>query len=199
MLLDIDLTKNIYFLNIGRYKHDDTFFEWKSDIYHKSPFFDIRMTRNAPLREIFFCINKSDIKMVYYVKKDTVFTIGANPELQSILIETLLEYIITQFYDIYDESLLYACYGETCHIFNGFTSILLDILKNYQNLNLFKISLVNCKACGKTIKIIIKKSLIENHPKPNVPIVYMHGGHALLVYIDKQYKVRGSELVTISL
>ena len=198
MLLNTDLMKTVYFINIGRYRHDDNYFEWTSPSNPKSTFFEIKGARNAPFKDIFFCLNKPDIKLVYYVKEETVFTIGAHTEVQSLLLETMLEYLIEQFFKTYDESMLMSCYGDTCHIFNGFSSIIRETLNNFNKLDLYTTALVHCKGCNKTIKLVIKKSLVENSHKPTVPIVYVHGGHAVLVYIDKQYKVRGNELVSLS-
>ncbi|MHA1146902.1 MAG: hypothetical protein ACTSR8_01510 [Promethearchaeota archaeon] len=198
MLLNIDFFKSVFFINIGRYQHDDNYFEWTSSTNPKSTFFEIKGARNAPFTDIFFCINKPNIKLVYYVKDETVFTMGASPEVQSLLLETLLEYLIEQFFKTYDSTMLLSCYGDTCHIFNGFSSVIREAFNNFNSLNLYKTALVHCKGCKKTITIVIKKSMVENSEKPTIPIVYAHSGHAVLVYIDKQYKVRGNELVTLS-
>lgn len=198
MLLSLNLFEKMYFVNIGRYRHDDTYFEWISKGYQKSTFFETRVTRNAPEQKVYYVIAKSDIKLVYFVVNDVVFTMGAHADLQSLLMETLLEYMIKQFFEMFDESLFMACYGEQCHIFNSFDEVVTDVFRNYEKLDLFMTSLVHCKGCNKTLKIIIKKSLVENSTKPTVPIVYVHSGHAVLVYVDKQYKVRGNELVTMS-
>ncbi|MFX1259241.1 MAG: hypothetical protein ACFFAN_15410, partial [Promethearchaeota archaeon] len=156
------------------------------------------MTRNAPMKNIFYCIPKADIKLVYYLEDDAVFSIGSNSEIQSQLLEALLEHLIEKFYDMYDKSLFKSCYGDVCNIFDGFSSVLEDSLKNYERLDLIETSLVNCKACKKTIVVIIKKSLVEKSERTHTPLVYNHSGHALLLYIDKQFKVRGQELVDIS-
>lgn len=198
MKLNLNLLDQIYFLNIGLYNGEDTYFDYKTPKYQKNEYFDIKMARNAPEKDIFYCINKIDVKLVYYIYKDTVFVIGCNSEIQSLLIEALMEYLIKQFYEMYDESLLMTCYGEACHIFNGFSSVVIDTFKNYEDLDLIKVALVTCKGCKKTLKIIIKKSLIENTDKRTIPIVYIHSGHATLVYIDHDYKVRGHEIVSVS-
>ncbi|TFG05722.1 MAG: hypothetical protein EU539_08945 [Promethearchaeota archaeon] len=156
------------------------------------------MTRSPPSEMIFYCIPKADIKIVYYSQDDIVYTIGADPEVPSQLLEAILELLIIEFTEMYDKSLLISCYGDVCNIFDGFKPVIEKKLKNFENLNMIKSALVNCKACKKTIPIIIKKSVVENSTKTTVPIVYIHGGHALLVYVDKNYKVRGSELVAIS-
>ncbi|MFX1315072.1 MAG: hypothetical protein ACFE9T_04360 [Promethearchaeota archaeon] len=199
MFINFSLFEKIFFFNVGRYNHDnDTFYEWKSNSYHKSNFFEVKLTRNAPERNIFYCITKSDIKLVYYAQNNAVFTIGANPEIQSQLLEAILEYLINEFFYMYDESLLTTSYGDTCDIFNGFSSVIHNIFKNYKNLELIKTALVTCKGCGRTLTVFIKKSLIENSAKTTIPLVYAHSGHAILLYIDKKYKIRGSELVSVS-
>ena len=94
--------------------------------------------------------------------------------------------------------MLISCYGDVCSIFDSFSSIVEDTFKNYENLDIIKLALVTCKGCKKTIPVIIKKSLIENSERSTTPLVYSHSGHALLIYIDKQFKVRGNELVDLN-
>lgn len=189
----------IFFFNVGRYKSDsDSYLEWKSPQYQKSSFFDVKLTRNAPEQNIFYTITKIDLKIVYYVQEDVVFSIGADSEVQTQLLEALVEHLIKLFFDAYDKALLNTCYGDSFSIFSGFNSIIRDTFKNYEKLDLFKTALTSCKGCGKNILIVIKKSLIQNSSKPTTPLVIIHSGHALLTYIDLQYKVRGAELVNVS-
>ncbi|MFX0071446.1 MAG: hypothetical protein ACFFAO_10190 [Candidatus Hermodarchaeota archaeon] len=198
MILNYNLLSQIYFFNIGKYQANDSYFNWTTNNYYKSNVFDIKMTRSPPAENIFYCIPKADIKLVYFLKDDVVYTIGSDPQIQSQLLEAILEHLIEEFADMYDKSLLMSCYGDVCNIFDGFISVVENKLKNFNSLNLFKTALVTCKACKKTIPIVIKKSVVENSTKSTVPIVYIHVGHALLVYVDKNYKVRGNELVAIS-
>ncbi|MBD3211587.1 MAG: hypothetical protein GF311_03185 [Candidatus Lokiarchaeota archaeon] len=198
-MLSINLVKNIYFFNIGGYGNDDNYFQWTSKFYNKNPHFQIKITRNPPHKDIFYTINNPDITIVYYAKDDTVFTIAGHPNLQSQLLEAMLEYLVSEFYDMYDSSLLTTCYGDTCDVFDGFSMVVLDLLNNFDEKNLIKITRVNCKGCDKkTQEIIIKKSLIQNSNSSTTPLVFIHSGHALLIYIDNDFKVRGSQLVDVS-
>ena len=198
MLVEMNLLEDIYFVNIGNYGTDEIFFHWNSNRYHKSNFFQIRLTKNTPEEDIFYCLPKSDIKIVYYAKNETIFSIGAKPEIQSELLEAILEYLVYEFFETYDDSLLKSCYGDSCSIFDGFKIVVMDTLNNFKELDLIKTARVSCKGCKKTFKIIIKKSLVENSKKSAVPLVFVHSGHALLIYIDQHFKIRGSELVDIS-
>jgi hypothetical protein len=197
-MLTLNLLKQIYFFNIGRYQSNDTYFEWANESYHKSSVFDIRMARNPLVKNIFYCILKTDLELVYYLKDDVVFSIGSNPEIQSQLLEAILEYLIDQFYFMYDESLLKTCYGDVCNIFDAFTSVVENVFEDYKNLDIIETALVTCKVCKKTIPIVIKKSLIEKSEKSTIPLVYTHSGHAILIYFDKHFKIRGHEQVEIS-
>jgi len=198
-MLGINLLEKIYFFNIGGYKSDDNYFHWTSKFYHKNPLFQIKATRNPPHKEIFYTISNPDITIVYYALKETVFSIGGHPELQSKLLEALIEYLVGRFYETYDSSLLTTCYGDSCNIFDGFKMTILDLLKNFNNKDLIKIARVDCKGCDKkTQEVIIKKSLISKSKSTTNPLVFIHSGHALLIYLDKEFKVRGSQLVEVS-
>lgn len=158
------------------------------------------MTRNAPIKNIFYCLQKTDLKIVYTLKKEeeVVFSIGSDPEIQSQLLEAVLEYLIEKFFSTFDKSILMSCYGDVCNIFDSFIETVDDVFKNYEALNIIQTTLVACKGCRKTIPIIVKKSLVENSERSTTPLVYSHSGHALLIYIDKQFKVRGNELVDLN-
>ncbi len=128
----------------------------------------------------------------------TVFTIAADPSIQSSLLEAVLEYLMNLFFDTYDKSLLASCYGEVCNIFDGFYKPVENTLKNYHELDIVKSTLAICRACNKTLQILIRKSLVKESTKPTTPIVYVHAGHSLLCYVDKNFKVRGAELVSVT-
>ena len=76
MFNELNLYEKIFFLNIGRYKHDtDTFFEWKSNHFHKTSYFEVKLTRNAPETNIFYFLTKAEIKIVYFVKNDNLINL----------------------------------------------------------------------------------------------------------------------------
>ena len=196
-----DLIDQVFFFNIGPFGHSaETYFEWKSKNYFKRTQFELNLTRHVHFKDIFFCIAREDAKLVYIVspETDTVFTLAAQPQVQSSLMEAILEYLIEQFFETYDSSLLMTCYGEQCNIFDVFASTVEDVFKNYSSLDIVKSTMVPCKACNKTLQVFIRKSLVDNSTKPTTPIVYVHSGHSVLIYVDKNYKVRGAELVSIS-
>ena len=80
-------------------------------------------------------------------------------------------------------------------MFNPFRKNIEKIIQNFQNLNLVKVINVECMVCEKLLPLIVKVSLIENAESYPVPIVFDHLGHSILCYIDKNFHVRGIELV----
>ncbi len=196
MVIKYNLLEQIYFFNIGLYQKDDTFFQWNNKNNPRSNFFEIQMARNAPQDKIFYCEAKEDQKTVYYVEKNTVFCIGADPIVQSQLIEALLEHLMVHFFILYEDQLRRVGHGEISHFFKDFNMLVHDVFDNYDRLDLFETSMVNCKGCNSVLNVIIKKSI--KFDKPTSTIVYLHKGHALLIYIDKQYMVRGAEIVLLN-
>jgi len=199
-MLVINLLEQIFFFNIGPANRDDTYFEWRNENFNKPTLFEIKFARRAPIKDLFFCISKVDEKIVYYhhSETDTVFSIGSRTEVQSQLLEALIEHLIENFFYTFDKSLLQTCYGDQCDIFSSFQEIVENSFINYEKLNLIKIVLVTCKGCKKTIPVVIKKTLVEKSQKSNTPLVYSHSGHAVLIYIDKQFQIRGDEIVGVS-
>jgi hypothetical protein len=52
--------------------------------------------------------------------------------------------------------------------------------------------------CDTTKPLIVKRSFINDAESYPVPIVYTHDGHSVLCFIDKNFDVRGVELVHIT-
>ena len=54
---NLNLLDQIYFFNIGKYQANDTYFEWTNASHHKSSILDVRMTRNPPVKNIFYSVD----------------------------------------------------------------------------------------------------------------------------------------------
>ncbi|MFX1510233.1 MAG: hypothetical protein ACFFBR_08030 [Promethearchaeota archaeon] len=55
-----------------------------------------------------------------------------------------------------------------------------------------------CHGCQQDIKVTLPKAIIENADSYPVSHAYLHGdpAHVLIVYVDRQYLIRGTELST---
>jgi hypothetical protein len=53
-----------------------------------------------------------------------------------------------------------------------------------------------CHACKQDVKVTLPKAIVENADSYPVSHAYLHGdpAHVLIVYIDRQYLIRGTEL-----
>ncbi|MFX1564745.1 MAG: hypothetical protein ACFFCH_02020 [Promethearchaeota archaeon] len=53
-----------------------------------------------------------------------------------------------------------------------------------------------CHGCQQDIKVTLPKAIVENASSYPVSHAYLHGdpAHVLIVYIDRQYLIRGTEL-----
>ena len=90
-------------------------------------------------------------------------------------------------------------YGNVAeNTFQGFRIDLEKILDEFDDLGLVKKVTAQCRVCNRALPVFIKKSFVENAESYPVSIVYNHKGHALLLYIDKNFAVRGIELVSIT-
>ena len=52
--------------------------------------------------------------------------------------------------------------------------------------------------CNQVLPLVVKRSFILSADSYPVPLVYTHKGHAILCFIDKNFDVRGVELVNIT-
>jgi len=146
-------------------------------------------------RGIYF-LNKGTIKIVYIRKGILLYTIGSNENVQFQLLEALLEEIDLKFNEMYavDVILSYGKVGET--VFKDFTSKVNEIIEKAEEL----INPVDvfCRVCKRTLPILVKKSLIKNATSYPVPVVFVHAGHAVVVYVDQNFVMRGVELVNMN-
>ncbi|MBD3342734.1 MAG: hypothetical protein GF353_26795 [Candidatus Lokiarchaeota archaeon] len=186
----------IHFINIA--SDDLSLFDWKPPRSFKSFLLDLNIVKKNEINDIFFHINKGNMKIVYIRKNNLIYTAGASKEIQYQILEAMLEYLDQRFNEIYDVNTILS-YGNTnAAIFKAFKSEVEEMFENFKELDLIKKVSVFCRGCNKTLPLFIKKSVINTATSFPVPIVYNHSGHAIVCYVDKNFVVRGVELVNIT-
>ncbi len=191
-----ELIQNLNFINIST--DDLILLEWKPPHSRRSSILDLNLIRENIIDDIFFNVDKMNTKIAYIRKNKIYYTIGAEADdkVQFQMMESLLEYIIEKFQEIYDTDVILSFQSATASAFSGFKEELDNIFNSIRNLDLGKLIHTYCRACNiQRLPIFIKKSIIVNAESYPVPIVYLHKGHARLCYIDKNYEVRGVEIV----
>ena len=186
--------ERINFINIGFEEH--TLFEWKPPQSFKPTALDLHIVRENDAKDIFFHLNKGVMKIVYIRKGILLYTIGSDQDVQFQLLEALLEDIDLKFNEMYAVDVILSYGNVTETVFKEFTSKVNEIIENAEDL--IKPVEVFCRVCKKTLPIHVKKSLIKIATSYPVPVVYVHAGHAVVVYVDQNFVVRGAELVTIT-
>lgn len=175
-----------------------TLFEWKPPRSFKSYILDLNIVKEHATDGIFFHIYKGNSKMVHIRKNNLIYTAGAVNEIQFQLLEALLEYIDIKFNEMFDVPVILEFENVTSSIFKNFEEVAMEAVKNFKDLNLVKKINVHCRVCKKVLPIFVKKSFVESADSYPVPLVYSHEGHAVLCFIDKNFDVRGVELVNIT-
>ncbi|MFX1312835.1 MAG: hypothetical protein ACFFHD_09505 [Promethearchaeota archaeon] len=184
------------FIDISKDKF--TLFEWKPTKSFRRFDLDLNIVRKNNVTDIFFHKDKGNMKIVYIKKNNLIYTVGSSVEVQFQLLEALLEYIDLKFNETYDVEVILSYGNFSPNIFLGFKEIIEDILRNFAKLDLVKRIHIECRVCNKVLPLFVKKSYIENAESYPVPIVYVHAGHAILCFIDKNFHHRGVELVNIT-
>ncbi len=190
------ILQNLEFINISN--DEFTIFEWKPPRSYKSFILDLNIVKQNPVSNIFFHIFKGNMKIVHIRINDLIYTAGSTNQVQFQLLEALIEKVSIEFNIKYDvES--YITYGNfSTTQFNSFNKNIEDIIAGFNELGTVRELKVPCMVCNTVLPIIVKKSFIENAESYPVPLVYTHNGHAILCFIDKNYDVRGVELVNIT-
>ncbi|MHA2008350.1 MAG: hypothetical protein ACXABO_04095 [Promethearchaeota archaeon] len=184
------------FVNISNDKM--TLYEWKPPKSFRRFDLDLNIVKEEHVSDIFFHKDKGNMKLVYIRKNNLIYTVGASIKVQFQLLEALLEHISFKFHERYDLEVILSYSDFNPNIFNSFKDVVEDIIKNFADLNLVKRIQVECRVCKTVLPLFVKKSFIENAESHPVPIVYVHEGHAILCFIDRNFQHRGVELVNIT-
>ena len=184
------------FVNISN--KEFTLFEWKPPNSYRRFDLDLNIVKENVMSDIFFHRDKGNMKIVFIQKNNLLYTVGSSPQIQYQLLEALLEQVDMEFNEMYDIGVILSYGNSNSNIFNGFTEIIDNIIKNFSELDIVKRIHVECRVCKTVLPLFVKKSFIDNAESYPVPIVYMHKGHAILCFIDQNYQHRGVELVNIT-
>ncbi len=192
----LDFKKILNYLEFINISNDEfTIFEWKPPKSYKSYMLDLNIVKQNRMSNIFFHLNKGNLKIVHIRKGNLIYSAGSTNEIQFQLLEALIEYISKEFYEVWDVDYVLSYENFTPSIFHPFKKNIEDIVERFHKLDLIKVINVECMVCNKILPLIVKISLIENAESYPVPIVFDHVGHSILCYIDKNFSVRGVELV----
>jgi len=190
------ILQNLEFINISTDKF--SIFEWKPPRSFRSYILDLYVVKKNPVSNIFFHIFKGEMKIVHIRMKNLIYTAGSNNDVQFQLLEALIERVSVVFNETYDiESYIkYDNFSTTT--FSPFKEEIEKIINNFNSLNSVRDLKVPCMVCNTVLPVIVKRSFVENAESYPVPLVYNHKGHAILCFIDKNYDIRGVELVNIT-
>ncbi|MHA1149078.1 MAG: hypothetical protein ACTSR8_12640 [Promethearchaeota archaeon] len=192
-----NLRKFLDFIYI--YSENEAIFMWKPPQSFQSFLLDMNIVRENPATDVFFHMDKGNRKIAYIRKKNRIiYAIGADNIIQFQILEALLEAILEKFLEIYDVDVILSYGNVSTTPFKGFSLEVDEIIANFKTLNLVKKVDIQCKVCNAMLPLYLKRSFVENADSYPVSIVYKHSGHATLCFIDKNYGVRGVELVSMT-
>lgn len=177
---------------------NEALFKWKPPQSLKSFILDMNIVRENQTKDVFFHMDKGNRKIAYIRKKKLIFAIGSDNAVQFQILEAIIEQAITQFLDMYDVEIILSYGNVGPHLFKEFKDEMDKIVNNFQSLNLIKKIDIQCRVCGTILPLFIKRSFVDHADSYPVSIVYNHKGHAILCFIDKNYGVRGVELVAVT-
>lgn len=188
--------QNLEFINISTDQF--TVFEWKPSGSYKSFILDLNIVKQNPVSNIFFHIFRGNMKIVHIRLKNLIYTAGSNNEVQFQLLEALIERVAEVFNEIYDidSYIMYDNFSTT--VLNPFKEEIDNIIKTFNEIKTVVELKVPCMVCNGILPVIVKRSFVDNAESYPVPLVYNHKGHAILCFIDKNYDIRGVELVNIT-
>jgi len=191
-----NIKEKLNFINIST--DELSLVEWKPPRSFKSYILDLNIVKENAAKDVFFHIFKGNSKIAHIKKDYLIYSIGAKTDVQFQLMEALLEYVDKKFKEIYDIDVILSFENVSSNIFRDFNNTIENILDNLNELDLVKKISVYCRVCKKVLHVFVKRSFIENSEDFPVPIVYNHEGHAVLIFIDKNFDVRGAELVNLT-
>jgi len=190
------ILQNLDFINIST--DEFTVFEWKPPRSYKSFILDLNVIKQNPVSNIFFHLFKGNMKIVHIRLKNLIYTAGSNNEVQFQLLEALIERVSAVFNEIYDIESYIKYDNFSITTFTPFKEEVDKIINTFNEINSVRDLKVPCMVCNTILPVIVKRSFVENAESYPVPLVYNHKGHAILCFIDKNYDIRGVELVNVT-
>lgn len=195
--MSVNFISDISFINISH--GDITLFEYKPPGSFKSYSLDLNIIKKNKINDIFFHLNRGNSKIVYMRKDNLIYSISTESEkIQFQVLEAIIEQVIKEFNETYEIDVILSYSDVSTSIFNAFRKPMENILSNFDSLDLIKKIAVFCRICDLTHNIYVKRTFIDDKDSYPIPLVYTHLGHSIMCYIDKNYQVRGVELVHIT-
>ncbi len=185
----------LLYIDIG---NDETseLVRWVADST-RIPRLDIITARSSATEKYYKRIEKNETRTVFKRDCDFVYVIAGKESVQYQMLEAILDQVIEDFIETYGKE---ACYGfkdGMNSLFSGYVYKIPEIIEDVES-NRVKWVRSYCRLCNTSHRVCVKKSLIENAENYPVSLVYFHQGHGVLLHIDANFKVRGTELVNIS-
>jgi len=191
------LIHKIDYINISNDNH--TLFEWTKSRASHSYILDLNRIRKNEVENVYYHIEKSDMKIAYIRKNNLIYMVSAHKALQYQILEAILDQIESKFHETFDLNVIMSYESVSPTAFKHFKSIIEnEILNDFHKHDLIKDILIYCKTCKKSFHLFIKKNEIEDQKTFPVPIVYRHEGHATICFIDKNFVLRGVKEVRIT-
>ena len=106
------------FINIS--SQNQFLFEWKPPKSFRRYDLDLNIVKENNVSDIFFHIDKGNMKIVHIRKNDLIYTVGASIKVQFQLLEALLEHVSFKFRDTYDIDVILSYSNFNPNIFNSF-------------------------------------------------------------------------------
>ncbi|WP_457557289.1 hypothetical protein [Candidatus Harpocratesius sp.] len=188
------LQNSILCIDIGL-DTNTNFVRWTSPTTNVFPM-DIEAARKMAKEKFFLHIEKPNRRMVFIKDRGIIFFIMAEVEIQYQMMEAILEECIEQFFNSYG-AIYQNFFSGMTSIFEGFKTTMNSNIENAQK-NRIKWIQSKCPVCQENYYVCVRKTLIENASSFPVSIVFQHGGHGLLIYLDAKFHTRGSEVVEIT-
>ena len=135
--------------------------EWKLPGSFKSFILDMNIIKENKVSDIFFHINKGNLKIVHIRKHNLIYSVGSSKEVQYQILEALLEEIDKQFNEKYDLDVILSFSNTNAAIFKPFKQEIEQIIENFHSLHLVKKVDVLCRVCKATLPMYVKKSIIN--------------------------------------
>ena len=124
-----------------------------------------------------------------------IFLISGVEECQYQFLEAMDKFLAKEPLDAYANVLSGMSYDG--RFFDAFREIV-DTRLTEVPTNYVKKVRAKCRLCDEYYDIYVRNSLIEQATSNSVSLVFEHADHALLLYLDKQFDVRGENVVDIT-
>ncbi|GAB4307777.1 MAG: hypothetical protein Kow0069_05580 [Promethearchaeota archaeon] len=195
--------ENVAFVHVARVDPVDVLVHWNVDPAHAERVVKLDLLKIVDYpgkrRGLVRFFNTNRFKFAFVeIDPGVVFVVAGLHATQLAVLQAVLDKVRAWCKKNVDPKAFFAGYGtERAIVEEMLQSALPDLVREAVTDDVRWLR-VKCKGCGEDLDLAVPKRVVEEANRLPCLFVYLHGDHALQVYLDRNFAVRAAEVANFS-